>query len=143
MNPIIDPIKKALQQTGIQPTYQRIQIVKYLMENRNHPTADRIYHDMSAEMPTLSRATVYNTVNLLVEKNLLGALTIKGREIHYDYYFRDHHHFLCLQCGEIYDLTVDCVLMRKTAREIEGHRIDEVYGYMKGLCARCRNRENE
>jgi len=143
MSPIIDRIKKELIQAGIQPTYQRIQIVKYLMENRNHPTADSIYRDMSAELPTLSRATVYNTVNLLVEKNLLGELNITGTETHYDYYFRDHQHFLCIRCGRIYDISVDCSLMQKKVPEIDGHRVDEIYGYMKGLCVHCRKRENQ
>lgn len=57
-----------LKEHGIKPSYQRMKVFQYLVDNHNHPTVDMIYKALCPEIPTLSKTTVYNTLNLFVEK---------------------------------------------------------------------------
>ena len=63
-------IEKYLREHGISPSYQRIRVFEYLISNKNHPTVDMIYKELIKEIPTLSRTTVYNTLNLLVKQKV-------------------------------------------------------------------------
>ena len=49
-----------------------------------------------------------------------------------------HHHFLCNICGDIIDIDIKCPNIDRIIRE--GHRIDEVHGYFKGICKKCINK---
>jgi Fe2+ or Zn2+ uptake regulation protein len=134
--------KAALVSKGLNPSYQRVRILAYLMERRDHPTVGMVYDTLSGEMPTLARATVYNTLNALVEKGLVIALTIKSEETRYDFKRETHHHFLCKQCGSILDIEVRCAYA--DAAEVgEGHRVEEIHGYFKGTCKNCLRQESD
>ena len=59
-----------LKNHDIKPSYQRMKIFQYLLDNHVHPTVDTIYKALCPEIPTLSKTTVYNTLNLFVEKKV-------------------------------------------------------------------------
>jgi Fe2+ or Zn2+ uptake regulation protein len=132
-------LKKVLSAQGIKPTYQRLKILKYIQEKRNHPTADMIYQDLVKEMPTMSKTTVYNTLKAFLDKEIVLPVTITGTEVHVDYKTSCHHHLLCERCGRILDVNVLCPNIHRT--EIGGHRIKELHGYFKGVCADCLKKE--
>jgi len=96
-----------LQQCDIQPTPQRIAVVEYVLKSKKHPSADDILSHARKKCPTVSRATVYNTLNLLVEKGLLGMLTIKEGAVIFDPNVKRHHHFIDEDTGNIYDIPWD------------------------------------
>ena len=56
-----------LKKHDIKPSYQRMKIFQYLLDNHNHPTVDTIYKALCTEIPTLSKTTVYNTLNLFIQ----------------------------------------------------------------------------
>ncbi len=87
------------------------------------------------KIPTLSKTTLYNTLELFAAKGLVRALTIDPGEARYDGVIAPHHHFFCSGCGRILDLEISCPTGR--AGELHGHRIDEVHGYFKGVCRDC------
>ena len=58
-----------LKEHNIKPSYQRMKIFQYLLDNHNHPTVDTIYKALCTEIPTLSKTTVYNTLNLFIQQN--------------------------------------------------------------------------
>ena len=58
-----------LRKCGIQPTPQRLAVVEYILKTREHPAADEVLVKVKLECPTISRATVYNTLHLLAEKD--------------------------------------------------------------------------
>jgi len=62
---------------GIQPTPQRIAVAEFVLNTANHPTADEVWMNVRDRCPTLSRATVYNTLNLFAEKGLLKTQPLK------------------------------------------------------------------
>ncbi len=118
---------------NIKPSTQRIAIMKFLMENRIHPTVDVIYSGLKDEMPTLSRTTVYNTVWLLAENNAILALDIDSKNVHFDYIERNHAHFYCRECGNI----IDVELGDFSPINNDMVHIDSVNVYYKGLCNLC------
>ncbi len=127
--------KKVLLTQGLKPTYQRLEILAYLEKHQTHPTVEMIYHALIKEIPTISKTTIYNTLNALLRKGIIHDITITGTETRYDYHGIPHHHFLCTRCGKIMDIKVECPYLAK--KELGGHRIEELHGYFKGICNEC------
>ncbi|MEG1615878.1 MAG: transcriptional repressor [Bacteroidales bacterium] len=137
----MDVVKQHLLDHGVKPSFQRLAIMKYLMENRTHPTADIIFQDLYEQIPTLSKTTVYNTLKLLTEQGAVLTIGIDEKNARYDGNTEPHAHFRCRDCGCIHDIPVN------TANEIfvEGIgelKIDEVHIYYKGYCKNCASDKN-
>ena len=96
-----------LRQCDIQPTPQRIAVVECVLHTKTHPTADDVLISARRKCPTVSRATVYNTLHLLVEKGLPGMQTIKEGAVVSDPDIEKHHHFVDHETGDIYDIPWD------------------------------------
>ncbi len=130
--------KNILEERGIKPTYQRLKILEYMSESvKSHPTVEMIYEKLAKDIPTISMTTVYNTLNALSEKGLVAAVTITGTETRYDFNTSSHHHFLCKKCGTIIDIAIECPFAVGQEKAVDGHRIEEVHGYFRGICADC------
>jgi Fur family ferric uptake transcriptional regulator/Fur family peroxide stress response transcriptional regulator len=93
-----------LQQFSIKPSMQRTAVMEYLMQNKIHPTIDEIYTALSPMMPTLSKTTVYNTLDLFVEKGAVQILTLDEKNARYDVDISKHAHFFCRSCGKVHDI---------------------------------------
>jgi Fur family peroxide stress response transcriptional regulator len=128
-------IKGELEKCGIKPTFQRLCVLELMEQSSEHLTADAIYESLLKKMPTMSRTTIYNTLNLFLEKGLIAPIMITGTEVRYEISTNQHHHFLCLQCNRIYDVDVQCPLFE--SKEVDGHKIQEIHGYFKGICRNC------
>lgn len=131
----MEKYKQILVDKGIKPTYQRIKILEFLDKNQNHPTVDMIYAALYKKVPTLSKTTVYNTLDIFRKYHLVDILTITESEIRYEYILQPHHHFYCRKCGKILDLDVNCVYQEQMC--VEGHKIEAIHGYFKGICSEC------
>lgn len=131
--------KEILMNNGINPTFQRIVIYDFLDQNRIHPNVDTIYALMHDTIPTISKTTIYNTLNLFMEKNIVMGLTINGKEMNYDINITPHHHFFCTSCKALFDIDVDCPLDQNKQKNTGSHLIQEVHGYFKGICKNCQN----
>ncbi len=125
---------KLLKDNGLKVTHQRLAILKYLESNMDHPTVERIYSDLKIDNPSLSKTTVYNTLEVLRENNIIHSLTISPTEQRYDMKTTQHHHFMCKKCGILFDLDFSCPHLEKVFKE---HKIEEVHGYFKGICRKC------
>lgn len=93
-----------LQEFDIKPSVQRTAIMDYLITHKTHPTVDEIYMSLSPEMPTLSKTTVYNTLNLFVEKGAVQMLAIDEKNARYDADISKHAHFICTRCNKVHDI---------------------------------------
>jgi Fur family iron response transcriptional regulator len=93
-----------LRKHKIQPTPQRIAVAGAILRARIHASADEIWKAVKKSCPTISRATVYNTLNLLVEKKILKTQIIKEGKVVYDPCIEPHHHFIDEETGEIHDV---------------------------------------
>lgn len=95
-----------LMQFAIRPSVQRTAVMEYLMNHKTHPTVDEIYLALSPGIPTLSKTTVYNTLNLFIEKGAVQMLTIDEKNARYDADTSKHAHFYCSGCGKVYDFMI-------------------------------------
>ncbi len=128
-------IIEELFSNNIRPSHNRIRILQYLYENMDHPTVERIYSSLKDELPTLSKTTVYNTLSLFKQLNLLNQFTYDDNEAQYDVRINEHGHFKCEECGKLYDfeLTInDCM-----DRELSGFIVNSKDVYFKGVCKEC------
>ncbi len=134
----IDELKKFLkEEKGLSPSVHRVNILKFLLENRIHPTAEEIYSHLKQTIPVLSLTTVYNTLKLFVKHNIVVPLTLEEEVVRYDINTEPHSHFKCLKCGKIYDIMSDNLNLPEI-KEIEGHSVDFYQFYFYGICKECR-----
>lgn len=135
MNALNLNIRDYLKENGIKPSYLRIKILEYLLKYKSHPTVDEIYRELSGEIPTLSKTTIYNTLNLFVEKKVAQLIVIEENETRYDADIRVHGHFKCGACGKIYDIPVDISSIK--VEGLDKFQVDETHIYFKGICDKC------
>jgi Fur family peroxide stress response transcriptional regulator len=129
--------RNILAENGIRPTLQRLQIYKYLAEKKNHPTVEHIYSDLLPHIPTLSKTTLYNTLNLFIDKGITAQITIENDETRYDANLCSHGHFKCRKCGNIIDFPHDIDLERS---ELPSDSTPEqAHLYVWGICGNCKD----
>lgn len=120
-----------LREHGIQATPQRIAIVEYVLQTDSHPSADKVWEKVRRRFPTVSRATVYNTLNRLVDEGLLRTQVLKEGTVVFDCCMEPHHHFIDQATGRIYDVPWSAV-------KVTGHRslgdfqVEELQVVMRG-----------
>ncbi|MGC2062199.1 MAG: transcriptional repressor [Thermodesulfovibrionales bacterium] len=118
-------------------TPQRMAILEFLEGNREHPSAEAIYRSVCSRFPTMSFATVYNTLALLVSKGKVTELSIDTGKKRFDPDTVAHHHLICRSCRCIEDIFDDFSIAvskaNKTDFEVTGHHI-EFYG----ICPACK-----
>jgi Fe2+ or Zn2+ uptake regulation protein len=93
-----------LRDHGIQPSAQRVAVAGYVLATNEHPSAELVFRRVRERFPWISRATVYNTLNLFVEKGLLQRLSIAEDSVVFDPITTTHHHFIDEETGAIYDV---------------------------------------
>lgn len=120
-----------MRQCDIQPTPQRIAVVESVLKSNSHPSADDILNTARKKCPTVSRATVYNTLNLLVEKGLLRMQTIKEGAVVFDPNVEKHHHLIDVDTGRIYDIPWDYLQVRGEAK-LKDFEITEFQVVLRG-----------
>lgn len=131
--------KEILKKKGINPSYQRIKILEYLQGNTSHPTVEMIYRDLSPKIPTLSKTTIYNTLKLFAEKEIVSLLVINQTEIRVDPNIVAHAHFFCINCSKIYDMDLNRSIFDLVNKEVEekGFKLKETHITLKGVCREC------
>jgi Fur family iron response transcriptional regulator len=128
-----------LDQYGIQPSAQRVAVAQYVLNTEEHPSADLVLARVSEKFPYISRATVYNTLNLFVEKGLLRELYLAEGKAVFDSNRDKHHHFIDESTGAIHDIPWDAVQVSNVKR-LKGY---EVSGYQVVLHGRSKANTRE
>lgn len=127
-----------LSSHGVKPSAQRLLILRFLMENRTHPTVDEIYNALLPEQPTLSRTTVYNTLKLLAAAGIIRCIDVGGNHgARWDYSRHDHAHFLCTACGSVTDIEFD-VQAPAFPLPPGGFEVHTTEVNLRGVCPECR-----
>lgn len=130
---------QTLQQAGLRLTWQRRAICRYLAENDTHPTAQEIYQALRRQYPSLSRATVYNTLDRLVQLGAIHALGTAGDDaVHYDADIRPHVNLACIRCHRVVDLPLNQVhALEEAVRQRSGYYILGARVLYYGVCPQC------
>lgn len=138
--PQLNTMLARLEAGGKRVTPQRAAVCEALLADTAHPTAAELWQRVQALYPTISQATVYNTLAALEELHLVRALDIVGENhTHYDVCVDPHVNVVCTSCGRIADVhtdTLEALLGLVAARS--GYRLapqDGVIVY--GRCPIC------
>ncbi|HEU4383924.1 MAG TPA: transcriptional repressor [Anaeromyxobacteraceae bacterium] len=126
-----------LRRHGIQPSAQRMAVAEYVLSTNEHPSADQVWARVRADFPMISRATVYNTLNLFVRKGLLRQLTLAESKVVFDPHLGPHHHFIDDTTGSIHDVPWEAVEV-KNVENLKGVDVREYQVVMRGRRGRGR-----
>jgi Fur family peroxide stress response transcriptional regulator len=127
-----------LREEGYKVTPQRLAICELALSSKAHPTADQIHQAIIKKYPTISLATVYQTLHLLTDMGLLQELGFGDRSSRYDPNTAPHINVVCPKCGDIYDYEAKSIkeLWSQIVNDLEfkpiGQRLD-LYTY----CDKC------
>lgn len=124
-----------LKEKHIRPSHQRLMILDYLNKNRTHPSVEQIYLSLKENVPTLSKTTIYNTLKILEDAGLVEVITIDSGETRYDINTQTHGHFMCENCGRIFDFNTE--LDTAAICELADFEITDESVYIKGICPKC------
>ena len=135
------PMLASLQQQGFRLTSQRALILEDLFHNPGHRTVEDIFQRVSARLPGLNRATIYRTLELLREVNLVAASPGPEGVTQFEFVRTDgdlHHHLVCRRCGVQIDLGAEPVEQLKSAiLHSQGFHAALDHLHIRGLCAAC------
>jgi Fur family iron response transcriptional regulator len=124
-------LAEILRRHGIQPSAQRLAVADYVLGTPEHPSADQVWSTIRASFPLISRATVYNTLNLFVRKGLLRQLALAEGKVVFDPNVQPHHHFIDDATGEIHDVPWDALDVRKV-ESLKGVNVREYQVVLRG-----------
>lgn len=132
-------VEQLLREHGLQVTAQRLAILR-AVSSHPHATADELIGDVRAVIGAISRQAVYDTLGVLVEKNLIRRIQPAGSAARYEDRVGDnHHHLICRGCGSTFD--IDCAVGEApclVADADHGFEIDEAEVIFWGRCPSCR-----
>lgn len=117
---------------------QREAIKEFLLNTKEHPTADKVYMNIRAIYPNISLGTVYRNLNLLAEKGEIIKVNGMDGSDHFDANTDPHYHFLCNECQKILDLNmesidhINSIANNGFSGKVEGH-----IAYFYGTCPEC------
>jgi Fur family peroxide stress response transcriptional regulator len=132
-----------LHRKGFRATSQRMAIFRYTLGRRDHPTAQTIFKEVKRTQPGVSLATVYNTLRVLRELNLVQELASVTGKKRYDSYVKPHLNVICLQCGEISDVKARsaCKMLLNTVAKVKFSVTAQCFD-IYGICGKCKRRKN-
>jgi Fur family iron response transcriptional regulator len=108
-----DQIEQVLENHAIRPTSQRIDIAKMLLAKPQHLSAEQVLAHVNTKDNLVSKATVYNTLNLFVDKGLIKQVIIDSRYVFYDSNTEPHHHFYNEDTGLLNDIDDKEMLLKE------------------------------
>jgi Fur family peroxide stress response transcriptional regulator len=119
-------------------THQRLVIYRELMQMTDHPSPERVFERVRPELPSISLATVYKTLHVFLEAGIVRSVSPHHGSLRIEPNTTRHHHFICLQCHAITDLShceLDVSPLKSSVPE--GFLVEQVSTEVRGLCGRC------
>lgn len=137
-------LREALEATGHRFTEQRAAVYRFLSGTTSHPNADEVFQEVRGHVPGISLATVYKSLETLVNCGLASKLTYSDGSARYDARMDPHHHARCVSCGGVMDIPGNLRgrALEDLTRELDGF---SVLGYrleLTGFCGGCSPHNN-
>jgi len=138
----ISSLTTTLQKAGMRLTPQRMAVCKLLVESDAHPTAGMIYAELRPLFPSLSLATIYNTLDILVSLGALNALGQAGDDhVHYDAEMEPHVNLACIACHSIMDISSKHIQQLEIEiNQTSGYKLLGSRVLYYGLCPQCQTK---
>lgn len=139
-----------LKSKGLKVTNQRIGVLEALSDSQDrHLTAEEIYGLVQDKYPDIGLATVYRTIQLLLELNLIDRINLDDGCARYEIEHKTaesqhhHHHLICLSCGELYSFEDDFLeALEKHIQESTGFQVTDHEVKLYGYCEECQKKQN-
>ena len=126
---------------GLSITVQRQQVYQALMAFTSHPTVDVVYDQVRKSIPTISRATVYRTLETLADEGLIQRVLHPGSSARYDGNPKPHNHLVCTVCGKTEDcMDSDLNAMSCPSHSSTGFMISNCEITFRGVCPECQRK---
>ena len=131
-------IAQILRSEGFKVTPQRIAIYDALRGCHNHPTAEMIYHRLRPMHPSMSLATVYNNIKVLIDEGVVSEIKVRNdTTTYFDFMGHDHLNVVCEKCGRIADVDIEVPDLREEAASQSGYQITKTQMTVYGICPDC------
>ncbi|MDF2611662.1 MAG: hypothetical protein K0R92_3136 [Lachnospiraceae bacterium] len=146
-----EKFKLLLKQNGLKVTTQRVAILEVLNSRPGkHLTAEEIYDHVKKKYPDIGLATVYRTIQLLSELDVIDKLNLDDGYVRYEIGRKNkeeachhHHHLICLDCGNIYAFQDDLLeTLEDRIRNTLGFQVVDHEVKLYGHCKKCRGDSN-
>ena len=127
-----------LRARGQRVTHPRILVHRHVRQTDKHVTAEQVHHALTQDLPSLSAATIYSTLDVLEELGFVRRMSTPGGTTVFDSRVEDHHHAICRTCGRIEDVDAR---VRTAAAEVAAQAVGFVVEHgevqLSGQCAAC------
>jgi Fe2+ or Zn2+ uptake regulation protein len=132
-------LREALESNGQRFTEQRAAVYRFLMGTTSHPTADDVFTSVRHDIPDISLATVYKSLETLVGCGLATKLTYGDGSARYDGRTDPHHHARCLTCGKVVDVPgrIDSSALATQLQPVSGFSVEGYRLELIGYCTQC------
>ena len=134
----IEELKEACHIKGMRVTPQRIAIFNEVAKSCQHPDVETIYEAVKDKMPNVSMDTVYRTLASLEELDMIFRVDNQLPKARFDADKTPHHHFICTQCNEVYDIFLEPdeeIILPKNANKYGKIKDNNVQ--IRGICNKC------
>lgn len=128
-------VQKKLEEKDIRPSFIRMQILSLLLEKETHLSIDEIYKNLIEKMPTLSKTTIYNNLDLFVEVGLVNIVDFSSSEKRYELSKLNHDHFICNICNNIIDIEAEKDIT--SPKNLSDYEIQSKNTVYRGICKKC------
>lgn len=134
----MDNFTQIFKEKKLKLTPQRIAVYKYLKSTNEHPSAETIYNALQEEYPTMSLATVYKALKVLVEVNLVQEINVGEGTFRYDGNVEPHPHAHCTNCFRVDDIEgISFSFLNDEVKNHTNYNILSNQVYFYGLCQDC------
>lgn len=136
----VDEMVIRCRDAGLSVTPQRIAVYKALLKSEEHPTPEMLFKTVKRQMPSLSLATIYKSLDALEKLGLIQAVEIDSDSRRYDANMSRHHHLICTKCRRVIDFYDEQLNAVRPSRSHHGFVAESITVKVLGLCARCARR---
>lgn len=134
----IEQLKEACKEKGMRVTPQRIAIFKEVAMSCKHPDVETVYEAVKDKMPNVSMDTVYRTMASLEELDMIFRVDSQLPKARFDADKTPHHHFICTECNEVYDIFLEQDEETTIAHNAQKFgKIKDVNVQIRGICNKC------
>ncbi len=136
----IESLKQRCQELGMRVTNQRVEIFREVASSSEHPDAETVYERVKQRLPNISFDTVYRTLASLEDMDMIFRVDNLLPKARFDADKRPHNHFLCIKCGEVYDIfPEDGYKIEIPENSKKFGEIKDVNLQVRGICNKCRH----
>lgn len=125
-----------LQAHQLKATPQRLLIIENL-DKMGHMNIDDLYASLKQRFPSLSLATIYKNINIMIDKLFLSEVKIPHQKSVYELSKKEHAHAVCKACGAIMDIEIETQSLMQEVAKRSHYELDEEALIFSGICPKC------